>query len=188
MLSDSFAASTLFLWLNRCPGIPEQARVTASCVGASGGSSGASLLVAVTQAGGGESNAASLSCEPASWGVRIPLTVTVGAAFRSPGGSATLSCALTGSDRSSMGSFRVAATVLPTLWPLFHDAVVVLKDGSMRSSLLGTVNGTNALLEQSCQSLTPLAAARNASVCTLQVTCVCVWGGGGGLVVSERVQ
>jgi hypothetical protein len=176
-LSDSLPETTVYLWLNRCPGVPEQTRVVASCSGAVD-RSGVSLLLAVTPAGGSGGNAAALQCIPAPAssssfnGVLIPLVVSAGAVFRSLGGSASVTCALSGADRSAMGSFTVTASVVPTLWPIFVDAIVVLPDGSMRSTLLGAVNGSDALLAQSCApnaTLSPDAVAMNASSCTVQV-------------------
>ena len=166
VISDSLPAVAFSLALNRCPGADAPLQGTASVVCSPVAGSGApslptgAVVLAVSPSGLQALGCASRAAPP----VGLPFSVAATAAFRSRAASGNVSCALVGSDGSGMGAASLPVTILPTLWPLWDDAVVVSDDGTLLSSALGSVNGTAALL-----AALPAAAAAACSAegCTL---------------------
>ena len=165
VISDSLPAVAFSLALNRCPGADAPLQGTASVVCSPVAGSGApslptgAVVLAVSPSGLQALGCASRAAPP----VGLPFSVAATAAFRSRAASGNVSCALVGSDGSGMGAASLPVTILPTLWPLWDDAVVVSDDGTLLSSALGSVNGTAALLA----ALPAAAAACSAGGCTL---------------------
>jgi len=73
--------------------------------------------------------------------------VSVGAFFKSGGGLRVLSCRISDTRSGlSLAYATVPIKVLPTMWPLWDDAILVSAAGIMRSSRLGrVVNATRDL-------------------------------------------
>jgi hypothetical protein len=167
VLSDSLPQATLTTWINQCPNQPVQVEcflprappqqlsisLTGITVASSGlNASGAPSLSLVVVGSGNPVDCSSAQAGPVDM-IPLPVTITVSATFRSPSGVTSFSCELRGGGGIVLGNARMDVNILPTLWPLFDDVIVVGSDGILRSTLLGSRNATGPLLSVSSSSL-----------------------------------
>lgn len=149
VVADSLPIATLELWLNRCP--PSNSFVVECSLG-----DVRSLFLSIAHTAYDSFNA---HCDlTPSEPVRLPHTVSVGARFTSPlADDVSLDCRVTSATRGPVGYVEQAVKVLPTLWPLFNDAIVVGSNGMMRSSLIGlTFNASRVMTPDASGSLSSL--------------------------------
>jgi hypothetical protein len=148
-LSDSLPAVTLPLALNRCPGVDAQRSVALLCGGQNPNVTVQNLELAIAPAASAFQSIDCSSRSISSLGpdsILLPLSLQLLPSFRSAASEVEVTCALSASDGTSMGSATLRVHVTPTRWPTFDDVFIVANNGFARSVLGNTIiNATGAL-------------------------------------------
>ena len=122
MLSDSLPPVTLQVWSNRCWSQTAVMNLSCALTSAAGQSDGASPVVAVQA-----SPLAQTTQGPCM--LQLPFSVSLALAFRSPGGSATLACAVQAMNASNTdatsSTVALSLSLTPTEWPLYDDVITI---------------------------------------------------------------
>lgn len=168
VVSDSLPVVPLLLWLNRCPSDNDLAAATVRCTASAG------LFAAVGPSASrvGASLSATLAAPCPSSGstpVLLAQNAWVGAYFSAqdlPADSATVACSVTSSVTGQvLASTTIPVAVIPTMWPLWEDAVSVSAVGFMRSARIGVaVNATAALISAAAATSAPGGTTLNSAL------------------------
>jgi len=166
VVSDALQSSALQLRLNRCPTESDAALLASSSVAcASAGAPSVFVSVSSGDSSSAGAFAKSAACDPAgsnTTGTPLTATVRVGARFRSGAAAATLTCSIIevgASSHRTLALAKLPLTVIPTLRPLWDDAIVVSAAGLMRSARLRTVVNASAALSDATDSVSESASS-----------------------------
>lgn len=145
-VSDSAAATPVAVWISRCPGLGVSLRCTADA-----GVAQPLLWSDAVQSPyiTGVISSAGSACDSSSTSpVLLSVSASVGAAFRTAGGAASMSCQVfDSSSGGSLGFETAPLAITPSLWPVWEDAVLVASASAMRSARLGvSLNATAAFI------------------------------------------
>ena len=133
-LSDSLPSVTFGFALSRCP--PVNSSATLVCGFAPARDAVVVLLEPVASGG----VACSVATLPPSQLLLAVLTsvITLRPAFRSGPAVGPFICQLVASDGGALATATVTLTLLPTLWPMWSDALIISQYGDVRSMLFAT--------------------------------------------------
>ena len=162
MLSDSLPPVTLQVWSNRCWSQTAVMNLSCALTSAAGQSDGASPVVAVQA-----SPLAQTTQGPCM--LQLPFSVSLALAFRSPGGSATLACAVQAMNASNTdatsSTVALSLSLTPTEWPLYDDVITISTPNANGSAM------TFSMVLGSAIDITPvmlgICANTSSSPCTV---------------------
>lgn len=158
-VSDSLPPTALRLWLNRCPSasdLIDLSKASISCDTRSDRAVYVALGTATSWDGTGAPGDTaptapvllSSPCENADSLTPLAAVVWVGASFRPYSTESTISCYVKSQLGQALARATLSLSIIPTIWPLWDDAIIVNDAGLMRSARLGVVLNATASLTQ----------------------------------------